>query len=63
MNELVDVLLQFEISDISETSDFDYGIKPTDNYHIQFLKLLTQPIMRSPHESLELMQKSELGNY
>ena len=29
VNELVDVLLQFEISDISENSSFDYGIKAT----------------------------------
>ncbi len=41
VNELVNVLLQFEISDISENSDFDYEVKSTDNFHIQFLKLLT----------------------
>lgn len=63
VNEVVDVLLQFEISDISENSDFDYCVKDTDNYHIQFLKLLTQPIQRPPLDLLELMQKSELGNY
>lgn len=34
VNEVVDVLLQFEISDISEHSDFDYGVKESDNYHI-----------------------------
>jgi hypothetical protein len=34
VNEVVDVLLQFDISDISENSDFDYGCKPTDNFHI-----------------------------
>lgn len=33
-NELLDHLLQFEISDISETSSFDYTVKPTDNHHI-----------------------------
>jgi hypothetical protein len=33
-NELLDVLLQYDISDISENSEFDYTIKPTDNYHI-----------------------------
>lgn len=44
VNELVDVLLQFDISDISENSEFEYDIKPNDNFHIQFLKLLTQPI-------------------
>jgi hypothetical protein len=57
------VLLQFDISDISENSDFEYDVKPTDNFHIQFLKLLTQPIQRPPIETLELMQKSELGSY
>jgi hypothetical protein len=34
VNELVDVLLQFDISDISENSDFDYEVKPNDNFHI-----------------------------
>ena len=33
-NELVDVLLQFEISDVSENSQFDYDIKSIDNFHI-----------------------------
>ena len=47
VNELVDVLLQFEISDVSEGSQFDYEIRSQDNFHIQFLKLLTQPIARS----------------
>ena len=41
VNELVDVLLQFDISDISENSEFDYEVKPNDNFHIKFLKLLT----------------------
>ncbi len=63
VNEVVDALLQFEISDISEHSDFDYDVLPTDNFHIQFLKLLTQPIIRSPLEYLQQMQKSELGSY
>lgn len=34
VNELLDVLLQFDISDISENSDFDYEIKASDNFHI-----------------------------
>jgi len=34
VNELLDVLLQFDISDISENSDFDYEIKVSDNFHI-----------------------------
>jgi hypothetical protein len=46
VNEMVNVLLQFEISDISENSDFDYEVRSADNFHIHFLKLLTQPIHR-----------------
>jgi hypothetical protein len=34
VNELVDALLQFDISDISENSDFDYEVQPSDNFHI-----------------------------
>jgi len=34
VNELLDVLLGFDISDISENSDFDYEIKVSDNFHI-----------------------------
>jgi hypothetical protein len=34
VNEMLDVLLQFDISDISENSDFDYEVKTTDNFHI-----------------------------
>ena len=64
VNELVDLLLQFEIPELlSEDSDFEYEVRPDDNLHIQFLKLLTQPIQRPPAEALELMQKSELGSY
>lgn len=63
VNELLDVLLQFDISDISENSDFDYEIKVSDNFHIQFLKLLTQPIQRPPLDALSQMQTSELGSY
>ena len=44
VNEMVDSLLQFEIDDLSEHSDFDYEVHTDDNFHIQFLKLLTQPI-------------------
>jgi hypothetical protein len=46
VNEIVNVMLQFEISDISENSDFDYEVRTNDNFHIHFLKLLTQPIQR-----------------
>lgn len=63
VNEMLDVLLQFDISDISENSDFDYEVKLTDNFHIQFLKLLTQPILRPAIETLTQMQTSELGSY
>lgn len=64
VNELVDLLLQFEIPELlSEDSDFDYEVRADDNLHIQFLKLLTQPIQRPPIDALELMQKSELGSY
>ena len=52
VNELVDVLLQYDISDISEGSNFDYEIKSNDNFHIQFLKLLTQPKIREPSNTL-----------
>ena len=48
VNELVDSLLQFDISDVSETqSDFSYTLQESDNYHIMFLKSLTQPIKKS----------------
>jgi len=55
VNELVDVLLQYDISDISEGSNFDYEVKSTDNFHIHFLKLLTQPIIREPTNALMQM--------
>lgn len=34
VNEIVYELLQFEISDLSENSDFDYEVRSADNYHI-----------------------------
>ena len=63
INELVDEMLKYDISDISENSDYDYSIQPSDNFHIQFLKSLTQPIQRSPLELLSQMQQSGLGSY
>jgi hypothetical protein len=63
VNEMVNVLLQFEISDISENSDFDYEVRSSDNFHIHFLKLLTQPIQREAISVLQQMQTSENGSY
>lgn len=64
VNELVDEMLKHDISDISENSSaYDYAIQPTDNFHIQFLKCLTQPIQRSPADALAQMQQQELGSY
>lgn len=35
----------------------------SDNYHIQFLKQLTQPIQKEPTEILQALQTSEIGSY
>ena len=34
-----------------------------DNYHIKFLKQLTQPIKKSPISILQNLQTSEIGSY
>ena len=34
INELVDEMLKYEISDISENSEYYYSIQPSDNFHI-----------------------------
>lgn len=34
-----------------------------DNYHIKFLKQLTQPIKKSPLSILQNLQTSEIGSY
>lgn len=34
-----------------------------DNYHIQFLRQLTQPIQKSSNDVLQLLQTSEIGSY
>lgn len=74
VNEIVEALLQFDI-DISSEEDEDLLKRITDsarerrqreqadNYHIQFLKQLTQPIQKSPNEVLQLLQTSEIGSY
>lgn len=72
VNEIVDALLQFEI-DFS--SDEDEGLLKTeserarkkkemdDNYHIQFLRQLTQPIQKPSVDILQSLQTSEIGSY
>lgn len=37
-------------------------MRPNDNIHIQFLKLLTQPIKRPPIDALDLMKTSNIGS-
>ena len=61
VNEIVDALLQF---DIDLSSDEGESLLETEsarerrkkelaeNYHIQFLRMLTQPIQKSSHEIL-----------
>lgn len=50
INEIVDSLLQFEIELSSDNSELARNMN--DNYHIQFLKQLTQPIQKEPTEIL-----------
>lgn len=50
INEIVESLLQFEIDFSSEESET--ARNQLDNYHIQFLKQLTQPILKEPTEVL-----------
>ena len=33
------------------------------NYHIQFLRQLTQPIQKSSADTLQTLQTSEIGSY
>ena len=59
VNEIVDALLQF---DIDLTSEDDDELTPRAreqrekdlkmNYHVQFLRQLTQPIQKSPLETM-----------
>ena len=73
VNEIVEALLQFDIDLSSEDEDLLNKItdsarerrrrEQADNYHIQFLKQLTQPIQKSSNEVLQLLQTSEIGSY
>ena len=52
INEIVDSLLQFEI-DFSSDDELSERPPPkdkkdADNYHVQFLRMLTQPILKEP---------------
>ena len=69
VNEIVEALLQFDIDLSSEEDDEDLlnnkivtesarerrRREQADNYHIQFLKQLTQPIQKSANEVLQLL--------
>ena len=74
VNEIVEALLQFDIDLSSEDEDLlnnkvtdsareRRAKEQADNYHIQFLKQLTQPIQKSSNEVLQLLQTSEIGSY
>ena len=73
INEIVDALLQFEIDFSSEEDsllesskkghDKSREKRDADNYHIQFLKQLTQPIQKESTVTLQNLQTSEIGSY
>ena len=68
----MDALLQFEIDfsseedsllDINKKANNKSKDKKEDNYHIQFLKQLTQPIQKESTLVLQNLQTSEIGSY
>ena len=69
----MDALLQFEIDFSSEEDsllesskkahDKSREKRDADNYHIQFLKQLTQPIQKESTVTLQNLQTSEIGSY
>ena len=70
VNEIVDALLQFDIDlsmeDDDELTESQREIRDRElknNYHVQFLKQLTQPIQKSSADTLQTLQTSEIGSY
>lgn len=41
----------------------DQVVRPSDNFHVQFLKMLTQPITKNSKDILKLLQTQEIGSY